>query len=142
MFRELTDSILISPQISIDDVEQARQMGVTLIINNRPEEESDDQVPGTEIESAARAAGIAYIAIPITHGGFSQPQVAAMVDALGSTEGQILAYCRSGARSTNLWALAEASLGSDPDELTAIAADAGIDVTPVRPLMDMLRAQA
>jgi uncharacterized protein (TIGR01244 family) len=142
MFRELTDAILVSQQIDAASVEQARLMGVTLIVNNRPEDESADQIPGPEIEAAARAAGLAYIAIPITHSGFSQPQVAAMVDALGSTDGRVLAYCRSGARSTNLWALAEASLGSDPDALSAIAANAGYDVTAVRPLMDVLKAQA
>ena len=117
-------------------------MGVTLIINNRPEDESDDQTPGEEIEAAARAAGLGYVAIPITHAGFSEPQVAAMVGALAGAPGPVLAYCRSGTRSTLLWALAEASQGGDPDALTNMAAKAGYDVGPIRPLMDMLKAKA
>jgi uncharacterized protein (TIGR01244 family) len=142
MFRPLTDKILVAPQIDVASVAEARVAGVTLIVNNRPEEESPDQAPGPEIEAAARAAGLDYVAIPITHSGFSQPQVDAMVAALAGTKGKALAYCRSGTRSTNLWALAEAKQGGDPDALTNIAAKAGYDLAPIRPLMDMLKAQA
>lgn len=142
MFRKLTSDIMVSPQIGVDAVAEAKGLGVTLIINNRPEGESDDQVSGAEIEAVARAAGLDYVAIPITHSGFSQPQVEAMVAALEGAEGKILAYCRSGTRSTLLWALAECAQGGDPDALTNIAAKAGYDVSSVRPLMDMLKAQA
>jgi uncharacterized protein (TIGR01244 family) len=142
MFRTLTSDIFVAPQIGVDAVAEAKALGVTLIINNRPEGESDDQVPGGDIEAAARAAGLDYVAIPITHSGFSQPQVEAMVAALEGAEGKILAYCRSGTRSTLLWALAESAQGGDPDSLTNMAAKAGYDVGPVRPLMDMLKAQA
>ena len=141
MFRKLTDSIYASPQISLEDVAEAAAMGIKLIINNRPEGESDDQVPGAEIEAAARVAGIDYVEIPVTHAGFSEPQVVAMAKALDEAEGPVLAYCRSGTRSTLLWALSEASQGGDPDALTNMAAKAGYDVSPVRPLMDMLKAR-
>ena len=141
MFRRLTDSILASPQISIADLAEAKAQGVGLVINNRPEGESDDQVSGAEIESAARALGMDYVAIPVTHAGFSGPQIDAMAAALANGEGKILAYCRSGTRSTLLWALAQASAGADLAEVTAQAEAAGYDVTAVRPLMDMLKAR-
>jgi uncharacterized protein (TIGR01244 family) len=142
MFRELTGDIMVAPQISVEDVAEAARLGVKLIINNRPEDESEDQVPGAEIETAAHAAGMDYVAIPITHAGFSEPQVKAMAEALEGAQGRVLAYCRSGTRSTLLWALAEASQGGDPDALTNMAAKAGYDVAPIRPLMDMLKARA
>lgn len=142
MFRKLTDTIYAAPQIGLADVDEAAKLGVRLIVNNRPEGESDDQLPGAEIEAAARAAGIDYVAIPVTHSGFSEPQVAAMAKALAGAGGPVLAYCRSGTRSTLLWALSEASQGGDPDALTNMAAKAGYDVNPVRPLMDMLKARA
>jgi uncharacterized protein (TIGR01244 family) len=141
-FRRLSDTMLASPQISVADVAAAKAAGVALIVNNRPEGESDDQVPGAEIEAAARAAGIDYLAIPIGHSGFSQPQVAALADALARTEGPVLGYCRSGTRSTLLWALARASAGEEPDAIAAAARGAGYDVSPVRPAMDMLAAQS
>lgn len=142
MFRKITDGIYASPQITADQIGEATALGIKLIVNNRPEGEGDDQTPGEEIEAAARAAGMDYVAIPVTHSGFSEPQVKAMADALDTTQGGVLAYCRSGTRSTLLWALAEASLGGDPDALTNMAAKAGYDVSPIRPLMDMLKARA
>jgi uncharacterized protein (TIGR01244 family) len=142
MFRKLTDRFFASPQIGLDDVVEAKAIGIALIVNNRPEGESDDQVPGAEIEAAARAAGIAYTAIPVTHAGFSENQVKAMADALAGANGPVLAFCRSGTRSTLLWALAQTSQGEDLDQLTELAAVAGYDVSPVRPLMDMLKARA
>jgi uncharacterized protein (TIGR01244 family) len=142
MFRRLSDQVLASPQITLADLAEASRQGVTLIINNRPEGESEDQVPGAVIEAEARALGMDYRAIPVTHAGFSGPQVTAMTEALDGAAGQVLAYCRSGTRSTLLWALAESARGGDADALTSQAAAAGYDVSPVRPLMDMLRAQA
>ena len=142
MFRQLTPRLFASPQITLAEVDAAAAQGIGLIVNNRPEGESDDQTPGDEIAAACAAHGIAYVAIPVTHAGFSQPQVQAMAAALAGTDKPVLAYCRSGTRSTLLWALSEASQGGDPDALTNMAAKAGYDVSPVRPLMDMLKARA
>jgi uncharacterized protein (TIGR01244 family) len=142
MFRKLTSTIYAAPQIGLSEIAEAAALGVTLVINNRPEDESEDQTPGAEVEAAARAAGMDYVAIPVTHSGFSEPQVEAMAAALEGATGGVLAYCRSGTRSTLLWALAEASQGGDPDALTNMAAKAGYDVNPIRPLMDMLKAKA
>ncbi len=142
MFRKIAEGIYASPQIGLPDVALARAMGIALIVNNRPEDEEPGQIPGPEIAAAASAAGIAYVAIPVTHAGFSEPQVRAMADALEDATGPILAYCRSGTRSTLLWALAEASTGASPDALAEAAAQAGYDLTPVRPLLDMLASRA
>ena len=59
-----------------------------------------------------------------------------MAAALG--DGPTLAFCRSGTRSCNLWALARASLGDDAATLTATAADAGYDLRGLRPILDQL----
>ena len=140
--RQIAEQVFASPQIGLAEVEQAQALGITLIINNRPEDESPDQVPGPAIEAAARAAGIDYVAIPVTHAGFSEPQVQAMASALAGAAGPVLAYCRSGTRSTRLWARARASQGASPDDLAAAAAAAGYDVGPIRGLLDMLATRA
>ncbi len=141
-FRELSPTMLASPQIWPDDVATAAALGVRLIINNRPDGESPDEPQGPAIEAAARAAGLDYVAIPVSHAGFSLPQVEAMGEALANAGGKVLAYCRSGTRSTFLWAMAQAKAGMEPDAIAAAAASAGYDITPVRPTVDMLAAQA
>ena len=140
MFRKLTDTVYASPQIGLAEVAEASRLGVTLIVNNRPEGESEDQIPGDEIASAAKAAGIDYVAIPVTHAGFAEHQVNAMADALQAANGPVLAYCRSGTRSTLLWALARAKAGDDHVLLARQAAEAGYDLTPIRQIMDVLAA--
>ncbi|WP_404482700.1 TIGR01244 family sulfur transferase [Novosphingobium sp. BL-52-GroH] len=140
MFRQITDTVFASPQIGVEDVAEAKALGIVRIINNRPEGESDDQTPGDEIAAAAREAGIDYVAIPVTHSGFSQTQVDAMEQAL-AVEGPVLAYCRSGTRSTLLWALARAKAGDSPSVIASKAAGAGYDVTPIRQLIEMLSAR-
>lgn len=140
MFRQITDTVFASPQIGTDAIAEAKALGIVRIINNRPEGESEDQTPGAEIEAAARAAGMDYVAIPVTHAGFSEAQVDAMAQALDDAQGPVLAYCRSGTRSTLLWALARARAGDSPEAIASHAAAAGYDVGPVRQLIEMLAA--
>jgi uncharacterized protein (TIGR01244 family) len=139
-FRTITAQFSASPQISLADVEEAKAQGFALIVNNRPEGEAPEQVPGDAIEAAARSAGMDYRAIPVTHAGFSEDQVHALAAALDEAQGPVLAYCRSGTRSTLLWALAQAARGEDPTAIERLAAGAGYDVAPVRSLIDMLAA--
>jgi uncharacterized protein (TIGR01244 family) len=142
MFRKLTDRILVSPQISVDQVEEARAQGVTMIVNNRPDDEEPGQVNGAQIEAAALKAGIDYLAVPVAHGGFAPWQLDGMAQALSQMgDGKLLAYCRSGTRSTLLWALTRARAGDDGDVLAAQAAAAGYDIGPVRQIMDALKSQ-
>lgn len=142
MFRPINESISVSPQITLEDVEAARAEGVTLIVNNRPDGEDPTAPQSDDIEAAAKAAGIEYLAIPITHSGFSAPQVDAMIAALEGAKGKTLAYCRSGTRSTLLWSLAQAKQGVDPDEIARLAGNAGYDITPIRAMVDGLASRA
>lgn len=142
MFHKIDEKTYASPQISVDDIAAAAALGIGMIVNNRPEDESDDQTPGADIAEAAAAAGMAYVAIPVTHAGFSMPQVEAMEAALAAAgDKPVLAYCRSGTRSTLLWALAQARMGTDLATISSSAARAGYDVSPISANLDFLAAQ-
>lgn len=141
MFRTLDEKVMVAPQISVADIAEAKAQGVKLIVNNRPDGEAPDEPQGAEIEAAALAAGLDYIAIPVGQGGFGQPQLDAMASALENAGGPVLAYCRSGTRSTLLWSLARAKLGDEPATLHAKANAAGYDLAPVAALVDMLAAK-
>jgi len=141
-FRKLSDTVYASPQIGVEDIEAAAALGVTMVINNRPEGETEDQTPGAAIEAAARAAGMEYAAIPVTMPSLSDVHVTAMQEMLERAAGPVLAYCRSGTRSTLLWSLARAKGGADPAVIANAAAAAGYDVAPVREAMEAYAAQA
>lgn len=53
--RQLDDWTFIGGQIRPDEVAGLAQMGVTLIVNHRPDGEEPDQPLGAEIEDAATA---------------------------------------------------------------------------------------
>jgi uncharacterized protein (TIGR01244 family) len=129
--RRLDETTLVAPsQVLPADIAATAHQGVRLIVNNRPDGEEPGQPSSADIEAAARAAGLDYRHIPVA-GGFSAPQVEAMADALD--QGPVLAFCRSGTRSTYLWALARARAGVDRGMLVRQAASAGYDLTPILP---------
>lgn len=142
MFRRLTDDFHVAPQIALADIAAAAEQGFALIINNRPDGEEPDAPQGDAIADAAAAVGLAYASIPVGHGGFSHAQLDALDAARAAHPGKCLAYCRSGTRSTHLWALAGARGGAAPDALCDAAAGAGYDLSMLRPMLTSLSAGA
>ncbi len=138
MIRQINESISVAPQIAVEQVAEIAAAGFKTIVNNRPDDEDAGQPSGDAIRAAAEAAGLKYVAIPVTHAGFSHPQIDAMTQALTDSDGPVLAYCRSGTRSCNLWALAAAKAGRNPNLLLAQAEDAGYDLRGIRPMLDAL----
>ena len=134
MIRSLDDKTLVSGQIAPGDVAELKQLGIAMIVNNRPDGEEPGQPTGAEIENAAEAAGIAYRYVPI-HRGIGPADVEAMEEALAATDGRMLAYCRTGTRSTLAWALARREQGASVEELEEAAAQAGYDLTPIAHLL-------
>ncbi|WP_109808007.1 TIGR01244 family sulfur transferase [Sphingosinithalassobacter portus] len=140
--RKIDSHFTASPQITPEMVAAIAAEGFTTIICNRPDGEEDGQPRSADVRAAAEAAGLTWEFIPVTAAGFSGNQVEAMVGALNKSDGPVFAYCRSGTRSTNLWALAKASEGSDPDTLIAAGAQGGYDLNGIRPLLDTLSGKA
>jgi uncharacterized protein (TIGR01244 family) len=142
MIRRVDDHISVSPQIAPGEIGDLAEAGFAMVINNRPDGEEHGQPSGAAICEAAQAAGLDYVAIPVTQAGFSSNQVDAMAGALARARGPVLAFCRSGTRSCNLWALAEASQGAAPGDLIAKGAGAGYDLTGIRPLLETLSGKS
>ncbi|HCB76690.1 TIGR01244 family sulfur transferase [Sphingomonas yantingensis] len=140
--RRIDDQVSVAPQLFPEELADIAALGFKAVVNNRPDDEEPGQPSDADMRAAAEAAGLAYTSIPITHAGFSHPQIDAMADALRSADGPVLAYCRSGTRSCNLWALTQAKAGGDPDAITESGAGAGYNLSGLRPMLDALSGRA
>lgn len=132
--RQLDDRTFIAPQIRPDEVPGLARMGVTLIVNNRPDGEEPDQPLGAEIEQAAGAAGIDYRAIPIVR-GIGPADAEATGEAIAAAEGKTLLFCRSGNRSALAWAVSQSDRGVSREEIETKLIGVGIDPTPIAHLL-------
>jgi uncharacterized protein (TIGR01244 family) len=126
--KRINEHISVSPQISPDDFVAIKAAGFVTVINNRPDGESPDQPSSAQMQAAAEAAGLAYHYIPLGRDGVSPDMVAETEAVLEGSNGPVFAYCRSGTRSTTLWALSQA--GKLPaQEIVSAAAQAGYDMS-------------
>ena len=130
-FRHVTDDLSVAPQISVADVAEAAARGFTTIINNRPDGEAPDQPASAEIEAAAKAAGLAYVYIPV-RGSPGPAEVEAVRQAVAAADGPVLSFCRSGTRSIVTWSIGQAMSGAMPrGELVELGRAAGYDLSGV-----------
>lgn len=131
----LTPNVSALAQPTVDEIGQLADRGYRSIISNRPEGEAPDQPHWNELKAAAAARGMEAVHIPVVAGQIDAGDVRTFRDALERLPKPIAAFCRTGMRSTLLWALAnEASL--TVDERIGIAAKEGHDLEPFRALLD------
>lgn len=104
----LTPDVCVAPQLTPEAMAQAAAMGFKSVVNNRPDfEHGPDQPTSAEIEAAATAAGLEYRHLPVAGGYQSPEEIAAFADLLAELPRPLLAFCRSGARSTRLFIQAQ-----------------------------------
>lgn len=128
--KKLTDDISVAAQITSDDVTDIANKGYRSVICNRPDAEQIAQPDFYEIEQAAGDVGLQVAYIPVVSAGLTKEDVGAFARCLNDMPKPILAYCRSGTRSTVLWAITQ--VGRMPDEeIVRRAADAGYDVSSI-----------
>ena len=94
----------MAPQLTPQAMSEAAKLGFKSVVNNRPDfEHGPDQPTNAQIEAAALAAGLQYRWLPVD-GSFQSPQqIAAFAQLLQELPRPLLAFCRSGARSTRLY---------------------------------------
>lgn len=108
MLKRVSDEVYVAPQIKASELTDLAAQGFRSIVCNRPDGEEADQPVFSEIERAASAAGLQTRFIPVEAGKVSEDDAVAFAAACAQLPKPILAYCRSGARSTKLWELAQA----------------------------------
>ncbi len=132
----LTPFLSVSPQIAPTDLGTLAALGFKAVISNRPDREADDQPASADVAAAAERVGLAYRHIPVVSGKVGDDDVAGFAAALAELKGPVLAFCRTGTRSSTLWALSEAG-HLDPQAILATTAEAGYDLSALRPRLEV-----
>ena len=117
--KTINAEISVAPQITPDEVQQLADQGFRALICNRPDGEAADQPNFSEIEAAAKKAGLEIRNLPIVSGKVSDQDAADFGAAMQELPRPILAYCRTGTRSATLWSLSQANRMSVADILAA-----------------------
>lgn len=137
----ITPTYAAMPQISAEDVAALKEAGIALIICNRPDAEVPPEFSAAALRAAAEAAGIAFADNPVSNADLSLDHVQRQGELVAEAGGPVLAYCRSGTRSSILWALSQA--GARPtDEILLACARAGFSLDHLRPTLDALAKDA
>ncbi|MFV1919687.1 TIGR01244 family sulfur transferase [Sphingomonas sp. MJ1 (PH-R8)] len=136
-FKQLDDGFAVSPQLTLGDVARAAREGYRAIISNRPDGEEAGQPTAATIRAEAERHGLAFAHIPIESGKATDADADEMRRALDTLPGPVLGFCRSGARSTTLWALANADR-ADPTALIW-KASAAHDIAALEPALQRRR---
>ncbi|WP_374615066.1 TIGR01244 family sulfur transferase [Sphingorhabdus sp.] len=108
-FKQIAPGFSVSGQLTADDVRNAAAQGFKSIICNRPDGEEDGQPSASIVQEQAAALGLTFTHIPVTSGSITDAAGTQMRTALADMPSPVLAYCRSGARSTKLWEMAQAA---------------------------------
>lgn len=108
--RAVAPDVCVAPQLTPEAMAEAARAGFKSVVNNRPDfEHGPDQPSSADMEAAARAAGLEYRYLPVDGGYQSPEEVEAFAKLLAELPRPLLAFCRSGARSTRLYMLASGS---------------------------------
>ena len=132
---QLTPSLSVSDQLEPQDLETVRAQGFKSLINNRPDGEAERQPNSASLAAAAERLGIAYRHLPVISGKVTDGDVASFPPHWTNSRDRSWLFCRTGTRSTTLWALSEA-WHRDPDAILKTAAAAGYNLESLRPRLE------
>lgn len=128
--KQVSNVLHVSPQLTADDIRQAKAKGFVAIVNNRPDGEEVGQPSAAENRCAAEAEGLTYAHIPVVPGQVSEGQIRAFQKMLADADGPVLAHCKTGARATTLYVIGEVLDGRmRKDEVMPLGQSLGLDLS-------------
>ena len=130
--KTLTPTLSVSAQVLPSQMAHLSKSGFKSIICNLPDGECGAGQPRfDQIAAAAKAAGLQAAYLPIVSGKVADDDALAFGSAMDSLPKPILAYCRTGTRSSTLWSLSEGGRGRPLPEIVAATKAAGYDMAGV-----------
>lgn len=128
--KTLTPELAVAAQIHASDLQEIANAGFRTIICNRPDGEGNDQPVFAELEASARGLGFALHYLPAESGKVTDEQGRQFGALMDASPKPVLAFCRTGMRSTTMWALSQSGQRPLP-EIIERAARAGYDLKGV-----------
>ncbi|WP_448188271.1 TIGR01244 family sulfur transferase [Azospirillum sp. sgz301742] len=107
---KIDDEVFATGQLYDDDFAELARQGVKTIVNNRPDGEEPNQPTAGHGAELAAKYGMAYHYIPVGREGPTEQAVDQMAAVLKDSAVPMVAHCRSGARSSSIYAMARARL--------------------------------
>jgi uncharacterized protein (TIGR01244 family) len=135
---KLADQYYVLAQITEAEMVKYCAQGFEVIINNRPDNESEGQPLSKDLAKKAQELGVRYIYNPVDLSVLSQRQLDQQKAAVSSGD-KVLAFCRTGTRSSVLWVLNNQVEGAF-DELVGSVNAKGFDLTRCLPAMEKFKA--
>lgn len=129
--KKLSPRVFVSEQITTTDIGIASAQGIKTIINNRPDNEAQGQPKTADLAAAAAELGMQFIDLPVIAGKVTDEHIEQFENIYADVQAPVLMFCRTGTRSTTLWALEEAKT-LDVDAVMAAAAEAGYNLSAMR----------
>jgi len=128
----IDDRVAIAGQLTPADMKDIAAAGYVAVVNNRPDGEAMFGQPRTaDLKAAAEAAGLAFLDLPFSGPRATPDQVRAFAGLLAGRPGRVVAYCKSGMRSSLLWGTAALAGGRSLEEVLGAARRAGQELEPV-----------
>lgn len=109
---QLTTQVSASDQLTVGDLAEIANMGVELLVCNRPDGEDEGQTPYSEIADAAKDLGMQPILMPFASYQITTEDRDEFIKLI-ETRKRIHTYCRSGARCKRLWREANSLVGGE-----------------------------
>lgn len=125
---EVSNRFAVAPQLLPEDMQKLADAGFGTVVCNRPDGEEEGQPPIAAMREAAENAGLAFHHIPVSGGEFPPAAIRAFGKVREEADGKVLAYCRTGARSITLDALANTD-GLSAEDRIENAREAGYDLS-------------
>ena len=139
--KQLFNQIYVAGQITANDFPAIADAGIKVIINNRPDNEEPGQFSSIDAKALAEQHGIEYHYLPMTNGQpLPENLVSDFKNIIESTDKPILTHCRSGMRSSFLWALGQIPEGNiSVDQAIDAAQNAGIALGNARAVLESVK---
>lgn len=139
----LDDTVFVAGQISPSDIADIAAHGIQLIVNNRPDgEDPASQPAAAELEQEAARHGIRFVNIQFATPNIAPQHTVSLAEILKTEQEPMLIFCRTGTRSTMLWAAAQMALGKSFPDVYEKAAQAGYDLRQAAPMIEHLAEAA